>query len=214
VYISNGVYTKTMKILNLAYYIINKVEGVDPLKLQKLLYYTKVWGLVSGTPVIHEPFEKWGYGPVNPEVYKKFKQYSNGVIPKAHVPDVKVPKKEKELIDFILECYSPFDAVTLSAMTHQDIPWQTTPKNQEISDSSILKYYSKLPFAKNFPVDENKPFYPVETDFHYSFIFDMDNKTAKSLFFPSFKEYKKLMHQNKLMLEKSISTLGAKVFAS
>jgi len=197
-----------MKILTLSYYIINHVKSVDPLKLQKLLYYTKVWGLVSGARIVHEPFEKWAYGPVNPEVYAKFKGYGNSVIPKSNVPDAKAPKDEKELIDFILACYSPFDAVTLSALTHQDIPWQETPKNHVISESSILKYYSKSPFAKNFPFDENKPFYPVETDFHYAFIFDMEEKTAKSLPFFSFKEYKKLMRQNRLMLENAISTIG------
>jgi len=197
-----------MKILSLAYYIINNAKGVDPLKLQKLLYYTKVWGLVSGKAVVHEPFEKWAYGPVNPEVYQKFKSFGDGPVPKSHVPDVTPPENEKELIDFILDCYAPFDAITLSAMTHQDLPWKNTPKNDVISHSSILEYYSSSPFAKNFPLSEDKPFYPVETDFHYAYIFDMNEKTAQSAFFPSFKAYKHLMHQNKMMLDKAISKLG------
>lgn len=181
------------------------------MKLQKLLYYVKVWGLVGKQTLVSQPFEKWQYGPVNPEVYQKFKHYGSGTISCSDPLHPEPPPGEKKTIDFILECYAPFDAVTLSSMTHQDLPWKKTPINQIISEELILDYYSKLPFAKNFPFDETKPFYPVETDFHYAFIFDMDEKSVETLHYPSFTQYKRLMHESTLMLENSISTILEKI---
>ncbi len=196
-----------MLILDLAYYIIDSVEPVSPMKLQKLLYYIKVWGLVGKQPVFTEPFEKWAYGPVNPEVYHTFKQFGNVPIPKSNVLYSPPSTEVKKFVDFILECYAPFDAITLSALTHQDEPWVKTPQNKIITDLNIEKYYSTLSFAKNFPLADDKPFYPVETDFHYAYIFDMEEKDVQSLAYPSFKEYKNIMMQSKQLLEQKFSEL-------
>jgi uncharacterized phage-associated protein len=199
-----------MQILNLAYYILHNFKDVSPMKLQKLLYYVKAWSMVGKNPIVHEPFQKWQYGPVNDEVYQKFKHCGNGKIQHSH-PQPFLPEPEsdeKKTIDFILECYAPFDAITLSSMTHQDEPWKKTSLNKVISEKHMLEYYSKMPFAKNFPFDESKPFYPVETDFHYAYIFDMDEKSVEALHYPSYTKYKQLMQESMLMLENSISKIN------
>ncbi len=200
-----------MQILSLAYYILNNFKDVSPMKLQKLLYYVKAWSMVGKIPIVHEPFQKWQYGPVNDEVYQKFKHCGSVKIPYSHPqPFLLEPEShEKNTIDFILECYAPFDAITLSSMTHQDVPWKKTPLNHVISEELMLDYYAKLPFAQNFPFDESKPFYPVETDFHYAYIFDMDEKSVEALHYPSYMKYKQLMQESMLMLENSISKINA-----
>lgn len=189
-----------MKISHLAYYILenySSVEGgITPLKLQKLLYYTKAWGLVSGELSVSGQFKAWKNGPVNGYIYHQFKEYGDQPIPKHEAGPV--PPSKKKLIDFILESYTHFDAITLSAMTHEEDPWEQTPKDEVISDQLIKKFYSQQLFAKNFPLDENKPYYPVYTDFMYSFIFDFqEDDKAKEIIFDSFDEYKKLMQQSK-----------------
>lgn len=180
-----------MKPVDLAYYVIDKCRDVTPLKLQKLMYYLKVWGVVSQDDVIDGDFEKWRFGPVNAEVYNEFKKYGSGAIPKSLLFKKKTPEDKKPFIDFVLECYDPFDALTLSSMTHAEDPWQETPYEQVISEKSIKQYYSTLPFAKNFPYFPNKPFYPVQTNMYHAFIMDMSkDEAAKLTVYPSFAFYK------------------------
>lgn len=198
-----------MNAINLSYYIIKNYDGVTPLKLQKLLDHLKVWGLVSSEFSVDTQFEKWAYGPVSNEVYQQFKQYSSAVIPKSIVPQVKLPSEIKQTVNFVLDCYAVYDAITLSAMTHQEKPWKKTPVNSVISENKILKYYSKLPFAKNFPFNPYKPFYPLQTDMHYAYIFDMDKEEAISVSeYPSYIAYKKYHLHAKNGLSKVLNNLG------
>ena len=69
-----------MKPIDLAYYILNNYQeaskgGITPLKLQKLLYYIYVWGIVSNNKIIDAKFQKWSYGPVIKEVYQEFSSF-------------------------------------------------------------------------------------------------------------------------------------------
>jgi uncharacterized phage-associated protein len=197
-----------MKISHLAYYIIEKYSTVDggitPLKLQKLLYYCKVWGIVSGELTLSAQFTAWKNGPVNGYIYNKYKEYGNGPIPfedKAYP----ISSSPKTFIDFVLESYAHFDALTLSAMTHQEEPWKKTPRDEIISHQLIKQYYSQQSFAKNFPLDEGKAYYPVYSDFMYSFVFDFnEDDEAKEIFFNSFDEYKKMMAESSKELKKII----------
>lgn len=190
-----------MKISHLSYYILgnySSVEGsITPLKLQKLLYYTKAWGLVSGELDVGGQFKAWKNGPVNGYIYHQFKEFGDQPIPAEHKAGP-ISHTKKKLIDFILESYAPCDAITLSAMTHEEDPWEQTPKNEVISEQAIKEFYSQQSFAKNFPLGKDKPYYPVYTDFMYSFIFDFqEGDEAKELVFDSFDEYKQLMQQSK-----------------
>lgn len=50
-------------------------EGITNLKLQKVLYFAQVYYLAKlGKPFFRENLEAWNYGPVVPEVYRKFKR--------------------------------------------------------------------------------------------------------------------------------------------
>lgn len=178
-------------------------ESLTHLKLQKLLYYSYVWSLVDGKPLLHNAFAKWKHGPVSPEVYKVYKHYYDNLIPLENLSYTKVPKQQKEIINFVVANYGKFSAITLSSMTHQDEPWKKTEVSETISDDSVKKFYSKLNFAKNFPIDFKKPFYPVETDLHYSFILDFSDKSKSDSFaFSSYFEYLKLQNKSKKDLEK------------
>ena len=58
-------------IYELPHYILATYADykITPLKLQKLLYYAKVWGIVAGEELYQGEFKKWTHGPVNTEVY-------------------------------------------------------------------------------------------------------------------------------------------------
>lgn len=195
-----------MKISHLAYYILENYSsvkgGITPLKLQKLLYYTKVWGLVSGEIKVDAQFKAWKNGPVNGYVYHEFKEFGDQPIPVVH-KDGSVSLNKKKLIDFILESYAHYDVVTLCSKTQQEDPWKKAEKNEVISDQAVEEFYSKQPFANNFPIIEDKPYYPVYTDFMYSFTLDFEEgDKAKEIVFDSFKEYKQMMKKSKEELVK------------
>ncbi len=197
-----------MKPLELSYYIINQFsslspDGITPLKLQKLLYYAYVWGIVSQNKDLEAKFEKWNYGPVNTEVYYHFKKTGKSQISPDYSKTIELSSKYKKFLDFTLSNYIKYNAITLSAMSHKDLPWQETEKNNTIDEKAIKTFYSKLNFAKNFPLGKSKYFYPVETDLHYSFILDMPAKAGKNTFcFESYSEYLQLEKQSQQAFEK------------
>lgn len=185
-----------MKLLDLAFYIINHFKNISHLKLQKLLYYLKVWGIVSGEELVEGNFVKWKYGPVNKEVWTAFKKYKEQIIPKNIGCDPVFTEDQKKFVDFVLECYNPYDALTLSSMTHAEDPWNSTAPDCVISEKSIEEYYSDLFFAKNFPVDPSKPFYPVQTNMYHAYILDMSKEEAQQYtVYPSFEAYKKQVEE-------------------
>jgi uncharacterized phage-associated protein len=184
-----------MLILQQAQYLINEFGkpymggGITPLKLQKMLYYLKAWGLVAEYPLVDAPFLKWTHGPVNYDVYTYLKPFGSNVL-QPQPTSFKPADKEKELFDFIGTCYAQFSAVALSAMTHREDPWKVTPKDEEITDESMLAYYSQVPFAKNFPFDPDGPFYPVTSEALASFVLDMNDEDADSMTsYPSYHDY-------------------------
>lgn len=198
-----------MNPVNLSYYVIEHCKGTTPMKLQKLLYYLKVWGIVSGKDIVDGDFVKWKFGPVNKDVYYEFKKYASSQIPPQGLPKVDLSLADKEFVDFVLECYGPYNALTLSSMTHLEGPWQQTGPDKTISEKAIKSYYSSLPFAKNFPVDPAKPFYPVQTNMYHAFILDMvKHEAEKSVVYPSFADYKKQVAEAKQQSMALLEKLG------
>jgi len=171
------------------------------------LYYVYVWGIVSDHKIISDNFCKWQHGPVNPEVYHSYKSFGDTKIqPDPYDLAPTLSSEEKHFVDFIISNYVKFSAITLSAMTHQDKPWQDTSISTHITEDSIKSFYSSLHFSKNFPIDENKPFYPVETDLHYSFVLDfLTTPNDEPFFYKSYKEY--------LELEKKSNSDFDKIFS-
>lgn len=159
-----------MNIIELSKYILHEYsqkssDGIKPMKLQKLLFYIKAWTLVSGSSIIAESFEHWDYGPVNRDVYDYYKQNGSKTLEADEYTTLKLSESEKELVNFIVENYISFDAITLSTMTHQEDPWKKTSRNEIITDELIKEYYGEQRFAKNFEdfLDlSNKPFYTLK----------------------------------------------------
>lgn len=204
----------TASIIDYAHYVIGhpslQEKGISPLKLQKVLYYIKIWGLVSDTEVFPEQFVKWDHGPVNAEVYQEYRKNGSNPIPIENDMKSSGVAIPKEFTDFIIESYAAFNAFALSALTHRENPWKETFKNQVITDESILNFYSEQPFAKNFPLDfKYQPYFPVSTDLDAAYVFDMDDATAKStLVYSSFLEYKKQISAEKKNISRAFSQLN------
>lgn len=184
-----------MDILALSNYVVRQFsqqspDGITPMKLQKLLYYIKVWTLVAEQELVPAGFEHWDFGPVNREVYDSYKQYGKGIIDSNQLDNININEPERKLVNFIVENYIKFDAFTLSAMTHMEKPWRETQRNDIIPNDLIKSYYREQYFAKNFqPFDlNNNNFYPLN---NHSFTIDMSEEDAREITkYSSYEDYK------------------------
>lgn len=117
-------------------------EGIDPLKLQKLIYFAHGWHLaITGRPLLNEPIEAWTYGPVVPTVYHTFKAYGGDLIdfPSRKVDGAGLPyavsaedTETLAILDRVWATYQHYSGLELSAMTHEaGSPWATTREEAE-----------------------------------------------------------------------------------
>jgi len=177
-----------------------ELQGLTQMKLQKLVYYTKVWALVSGSPMVSDTFKHWRYGPVSPQLYDALKTWQGRnveSVDRARV--IELSTDESQLITVITRTYGRLSAFTLSSLTHQEKPWCETKEGDVISDAAIVSFYGNTEFAKNFPFDRTKPFRPLRTHGTEAFQFDMDSTTRNELsLFPTFDDYVEVVKNAKL----------------
>lgn len=147
------------KIILAARYFVKKNQedsrGLDALKLQKLLYYTKAWGLVfnEGDQIFPDEFQAWTHGPANPKVYQAFKGFDFNAPHPEYINmnfDIFSPK-EKEALDMIWNIYGKFDGKYLELLTHEEDPWLKARQGLDvasasqniISDDSMKTFYER-----------------------------------------------------------------------
>lgn len=165
--------THEYRVEEVANYFIEKgvEEGklVNPMKLQKLLYFSYGWYLTyfPNKKLFNETLQAWRYGPVIESIYHEVKSYGNYPITepiskflngetnlfsfKYSTPRIKFKNDDdKDFLEAIWNTYSQFSALKLSAMTHaENTPWKniaetnknSIPKGTIISDGLILKYF-------------------------------------------------------------------------
>jgi uncharacterized phage-associated protein len=185
---------KKISSLATAEYILASYPNKDitPMKLQKLAYYTKIWTLVAGNAVVGADFRKWDFGPVNLDIYLMYKEFGASVIPSTSIVKPVIEKAQDVLCTFILDNYINYSAFELSTMSHNEDPWIKTAKNAIISDTHIIDFYSKQPFAKNFKNFnlQKGPFHFLQNDAWHAFTLDMTSDEATAFeAYPSYEEY-------------------------
>ena len=187
-----------MPPVHLAQYLVNTFGhvpgGVTPMKVQKLLFYVKAWGLVDGEDLVDGSFLRWKHGPVNRAVYRHYVEqgYRRAPIqPVALAPEHEPQGDARAFVDFIGHSYARFPAVVLSKMTHDEAPWRKTPPKRVIPDPLIRSFYADQPFAQNLPFDPvGKPYVPVQSDMDRALTFDMGPEdAARATTFASYREY-------------------------
>jgi uncharacterized phage-associated protein len=143
------------KAVDVARHILAKAQArnicLDPLQLQKLLYFAQGWHLgLRKTPMFNEAIEAWAYGPVVASVYREFKKYGSGDISSFEGREsTSLDPSISETVDQVINTYGNYSGSILSGMTHRpDGPWKKTyredSKNQSIPNSLITEYFSTL----------------------------------------------------------------------
>lgn len=137
---------------------------IDPLKLQKLVYYAHGWNLaIHGRPLIDERVDAWPYGPVIPTLYHEFKRYGRDPIEEpalewngfeavpARIPDG--DGESRALLQKVWEEYGRYSGIELSNMTHREgTPWHDVwrangghvVRGTDILDEDIRRYFVDL----------------------------------------------------------------------
>jgi len=150
-------------------YIITRLvdaEGSSPedsslsqLKLQKLLYYVQAWHLAfHGRVMFQGHFQAWVHGPVNREVFDRFREtkmlYSpitrDDVRPEFN-SDTALRSEQRAHINAVLEAYGSLTGDQLETMTHREEPWQEARRGlppdarceKEIDETVMGNYYRK-----------------------------------------------------------------------
>ena len=135
--------------LDVAKYIIEqcdiKGKAISNLKLQKIMYFVQAKFLIeTGDPCFNGRIEAWDFGPVVPEVYRKYKIYGSSSIPYIDDGDkVEFENNDKVLIDSVIDECVRYSASALVSITHQHTPWKEAYRTHSrlISNDSIREYF-------------------------------------------------------------------------
>jgi len=144
--------TKRISAHDVAAYILQKLNIITTVKLQKLLYYCQAWSLVwDEKPLFNEKIEAWANGPVVRELYNQHKGKFKIRLWK-YGDATKISGKAKETIDSVLDYYGNRSSQWLSDLTHMEDPWRKARKGllpnergtNEIKHADMMEYYNSL----------------------------------------------------------------------
>ena len=124
----------------------NEREGVTNLKLQKILYFAQAYYLAKlGKPLFADKIEAWEYGPVVPDVYKKFKSYGSDPII-SEEDKSSISEEDKENLKTVWSTFGGYSASRLVDISHAHTPWKEAniSSDKTISHKSLKEYYSPL----------------------------------------------------------------------
>jgi len=119
---------------------------ISNMKLQKLIYYAQGFHLaLFDVPLFEEPIVAWEHGPVVESVYQDFKKFGASAIEVPHdLDDTVLSDDQKDLMKEVYEVYGQFSAWKLRNMTHNELPWLQTPKNEIISVDLMKSFFKTL----------------------------------------------------------------------
>jgi len=142
---------KTVPAKYIADYILTMSDPdigdiISNMKLQKLIYYAQGFHLaLFDVPLFEEPIVAWEHGPVVESVYQDFKKFGASAIEVPHdLDDTVLSDDQKDLMKEVYEVYGQFSAWKLRNMTHNELPWLQTPKNEIISVDLMKSFFKTL----------------------------------------------------------------------
>ena len=140
-------------------------EPVDPMKIQKLVYFAHGWHLGYGFGALSaEHAQAWRWGPIFPELYHNVKIWGSGPImnplravevdgKRLHWTKPSIPPDDTfatRLIERVWEVYGHMSGPALSQLTHEpDGPWHVIrnrnpgARNLVIPNPIIRDYFAR-----------------------------------------------------------------------
>lgn len=140
-------------VQDVAEYIIIYSEvkdyGISNLKLQKILYLIQAYSLIhTKKPCFSEDIEAWNFGPVIPEMYRKYRQFGGADIQIRcqNLEEIQkgFEKEDRKRIEEVVDKFADFSASDLTILTQNQMPWIEAFNRREkvIQCEDILEYFS------------------------------------------------------------------------
>ena len=140
-------------VQDVAEYVITYSEdkdyGISNLKLQKILYLIQAYFLIqTKKPCFSEEIEAWDFGPVIPEVYRRYKQFGSTDIQirclSIEETQKGFGKEDRKRINAVIDKFADFSAADLTILTQNQAPWYEAfdRKEKVIRCEDILEYCS------------------------------------------------------------------------
>ena len=144
------------KLYNISLYYISKAKEMDPLSLQKILYFCEGFSSVFlNHNLFNDLPESWIYGPVYRDIYNSLSYYGSDKINYNELlknRDFNLSNEEEKYVNEILNCFGCYSGTVLREMTHLTDPWIDSrkgltadePSNRIISKQDIESYFKKI----------------------------------------------------------------------
>jgi uncharacterized phage-associated protein len=125
---------------------------ITNLHLQKLVYYAQAWYLaLHDKPLFEEELQAWASGPVQPELYERFKTFKWNPISE-DTGKVDLPKHVEDHLLEVMDVYGKYNAFYLERMTQEEEPWVKArggiPRDEHstavISKKDMQEFYKTL----------------------------------------------------------------------
>jgi uncharacterized phage-associated protein len=116
------------------------VSEIDPMKLQKLLYYCQGYSLgTTGRALFEDEIEAWKYGPVVRSVYKEYQRYRGSWIPLNLVASPpEMGDYVSHIAKLVMRDKGQYSATALMKMTHKEPAWQEAWQRVMKNGSDLL----------------------------------------------------------------------------
>ena len=126
-----------------------ELNDITNMKLLKLLYFAHAIHLVKyDSELFDDTVEAWKYGPAINDVYEKYKEYKDKVLPDEHINENDFTEDEILSVDSAIELFDKYSARELCDITHEHGPWKDVYKEGEqhipMSNDSIKRYYADM----------------------------------------------------------------------
>ena len=154
------------KMLGAIAVITDCLGEITPMALQKLLYYSDgLFAAKCNRPMFADVCEAWKLGPVYHETYRMIKCLPSDIKLDAKYSIIKsnacaLSDDEESIIRLVANTFGKYSALTLSSITHKELPWKNARigyEDGEWSNESINKQTMETYFAdvdKKFGINQ------------------------------------------------------------
>ena len=144
------------KLYNSSLYIISKLDEVDPLSLQKLLYFANGFSnLLLKNKLFNDIPKAWKHGPVYLDIYECFSYYKGDLIDYSELlkdREFNLTDDEKQYLDIIIKDFGCYSGPILREMSHLTDPWLIAreglnidePSTRFIDEKDMDEYFKKI----------------------------------------------------------------------
>lgn len=145
------------KILQISNYIVTHMDEVNPLVLEKLLWFSNgINYALNGTWLIGEVAQAWPQGPVYIKIYNRYKSFGykpidDGIYSTHGCVISQLKSEEIKAINMAIKTFGLYSSVILEKISCSQSPWKekrigyemNEPGNESIDENSIKKFFEE-----------------------------------------------------------------------